>query len=83
MEGFFADPIYGGNREMVAWRMIGFPGVRYDFRDHVEKHNVKYQLLPVGVRQGRGQKAMSVDQSKALLGDLVATIDSFVKAPAS
>ena len=24
--GFFADPIYGGNRDMVAWKMIGFPG---------------------------------------------------------
>jgi gluconate 2-dehydrogenase gamma chain len=49
MEGFFADPIYGGNRDMVAWKMIGFPGVRYDFRDHVEKHNVKYPLPPVGL----------------------------------
>ena len=24
--GFFADPIYGGNRNMVAWKMIGYPG---------------------------------------------------------
>ncbi len=27
MEGFFADPIYGGNRDKVAWRMIGYPGL--------------------------------------------------------
>ena len=25
-QGFFADPIYGGNRDMCAWKMIGFPG---------------------------------------------------------
>jgi gluconate 2-dehydrogenase gamma chain len=25
IEGFFSDPVYGGNRDMVAWRMIGFP----------------------------------------------------------
>ena len=25
-EGFFADPIYGGNRDMCSWRMIGYPG---------------------------------------------------------
>src|SRR5947209_14397806 len=25
MEGFFADPIYGGNRSKASWRMIGFP----------------------------------------------------------
>jgi len=27
MEGFFADPIYGGNRDKVAWRMVGYPGL--------------------------------------------------------
>src|SRR5262245_19129911 len=29
MEGFFADPIYGGNRNRnkASWRMIGFPGL--------------------------------------------------------
>ena len=26
IEGFFADPIYGGNKDMVGWRMLGFPG---------------------------------------------------------
>src|SRR3712207_7688305 len=28
IEGYFADPAYGGNRDMVSWRMIGFPGAR-------------------------------------------------------
>jgi gluconate 2-dehydrogenase gamma chain len=27
MEGMFADPIYGGNRDKAAWKMVGFPGV--------------------------------------------------------
>jgi gluconate 2-dehydrogenase gamma chain len=27
MEGFFADPIYGGNRNKVSWKMIGYPGL--------------------------------------------------------
>ena len=26
IEGFFADPIYGGNRDMVGWQYVGFPG---------------------------------------------------------
>jgi len=26
LEGMLADPAYGGNREMVGWRWIGFPG---------------------------------------------------------
>ena len=48
-EGFFADPVYGGNRNMVAWKMIGFPGTRYDYRDWVERHNQRYPLPPVGI----------------------------------
>jgi gluconate 2-dehydrogenase gamma chain len=26
-EGFFADPMYGGNRDKVGWRMVGYPGL--------------------------------------------------------
>ena len=25
-QGFYADPIYGGNKDRVGWRYIGFPG---------------------------------------------------------
>ena len=48
-EGFFADPLYGGNRDMVGWKMIGFPGARYDYRDWVEHHNEKYPRPPVAI----------------------------------
>jgi gluconate 2-dehydrogenase gamma chain len=48
-EGFFADPIYGGNRDMAGWRLIGFPGTRYDYRDWVERHNEPYPLPPVSI----------------------------------
>jgi gluconate 2-dehydrogenase gamma chain len=54
MEGFFADPIYGGNRDMAGWKLIGFPGARYDYRDHVGKHNQPYPLPPVSIL-GRGE----------------------------
>lgn len=52
--GYFADPIYGGNRDMAAWRMIGFPGARYDYRDWVSRHNERYPLPPVGL-MGRAE----------------------------
>ena len=54
IEGFFADPIYGGNRDMVGWQLIGFPGARYDYRDHIAKHNEPYPLPPVSI-QGRAE----------------------------
>lgn len=49
IEGFFSDPIYGGNRDMVGWKLIGFPGARYDYRPYVSKHNQKLALEPVGI----------------------------------
>jgi len=52
MEGFFADPIYGGNKDMAGWKLIGFPGVRYDFRDVIDNPNKPYTLPPVAM-QGR------------------------------
>jgi gluconate 2-dehydrogenase gamma chain len=52
MEGFFADPVYGGNRDMVSWKMLGFPGARYDYRDFIDKHNQPYPLGPVGIVSG-------------------------------
>lgn len=27
IEGFLADPIYGGNRDKAGWKMIGYPGL--------------------------------------------------------
>jgi gluconate 2-dehydrogenase gamma chain len=31
IEGFFADPQYGGNRDAAGWRLIGFPGAQWDY----------------------------------------------------
>jgi gluconate 2-dehydrogenase gamma chain len=28
MEGMFADPIYGGNRDFAGWKLVGFPGAQ-------------------------------------------------------
>jgi gluconate 2-dehydrogenase gamma chain len=47
--GFLADPIYGGNRDMAAWKMIGYPGARYNYLDWVERHNERFPLPPVSL----------------------------------
>jgi gluconate 2-dehydrogenase gamma chain len=31
VEAFFSDPVYGGNRDRVAWPMVGFPGAYADY----------------------------------------------------
>jgi gluconate 2-dehydrogenase gamma chain len=48
-EGFFSDPIHGGNRDMAGWKMIGFPGIRYDYRDWIGRHNERYPYPPVSI----------------------------------
>lgn len=27
-EGMFSDPVYGGNRDFIGWRLVGFPGAQ-------------------------------------------------------
>ncbi|EHH67026.1 gluconate 2-dehydrogenase subunit 3 family protein [Gluconobacter morbifer] len=49
LEGAFADPLYGGNRRMGGWTMLGFPGARADFMDWVNQDGAPYPLGPVSI----------------------------------
>jgi gluconate 2-dehydrogenase gamma chain len=31
VEGYFCDPIYGGNRNTVGWKLVGFPGAQWGY----------------------------------------------------
>lgn len=53
-EGYFADPMYGGNRNMGSWKMLGFPGARADFTDWMVQPGKVYPLGPVSIK---GEKA--------------------------
>jgi gluconate 2-dehydrogenase gamma chain len=33
LEGVFGEPSYGGNRDMVGWRLVGFPGQQFGYSD--------------------------------------------------
>jgi gluconate 2-dehydrogenase gamma chain len=45
MQGFFADPIYGGNRNKVAWNMIGFPGLPAVYADKIDAYRDKRYVV--------------------------------------
>jgi gluconate 2-dehydrogenase gamma chain len=51
IEGFFSDPAYGGNRDMAAWKMIGFPGAYADFYELVDRHGYAYNAPPTSLAQ--------------------------------
>ncbi len=51
MEGFFSDPVYGGNYNMLSWRMIGFPGAYGSYYDLIEKHGIKIDRAPISLAE--------------------------------
>lgn len=53
-EGYFSDPIHGGNKNLASWKMIGFPGARASFKEWLEYPNVTYPLGPVSIDGERG-----------------------------
>ena len=55
MQGYFSDPVYGGNKDMVVWKMIGFPGAYADYYDLVDKHGITVDRPPVSLAQHNGR----------------------------
>jgi gluconate 2-dehydrogenase gamma chain len=52
MEGYFGDPMYGGNKDMGAWAMIAYPGVRADYLEWVGEAK-PYPYGPVSIHGAR------------------------------
>ena len=46
IEGYFCDPVYGGNKDMAAWKMIGFPGAYAAYYDLVDQYGVAFTGAP-------------------------------------
>jgi gluconate 2-dehydrogenase gamma chain len=51
VEGFFSDPVYGGNRDMVAWRMVGFPGAYASYYELVDRHGIQVGRAPTSLAE--------------------------------
>ena len=50
MEGFFSDPLYGGNRNKASWRMLGFPGLPATYADKMDEYrNKRYLAEPQSI----------------------------------
>lgn len=47
VQGFLADPEYGGNRDLVGWKTVGFPGARYGYaeEDAVYGHDLSGKTI--------------------------------------
>jgi gluconate 2-dehydrogenase gamma chain len=47
LEGVFGEPQYGGNRGLIGWRLVGFPGQQFGYEDAYI--NKRVDLPPVSV----------------------------------
>ena len=48
-EGYFADPMYGGNRGKAGWKLLGFPGLPSSaYREHLDNPEL-YRAEPVSI----------------------------------
>ena len=47
LEGVFCEPQYGGNRDMIGWRLVNFPGQQFGYADPYINKTV--DLEPIAV----------------------------------
>jgi len=47
LQGMFCDPVYGGNRDVVGWRLLGFPGAQWGYSADQMKPRVDATEIPV------------------------------------
>ena len=57
MEGMFADPVYGGNRDFAGWRLVGFPGAQAIFTRGDMQSKQAFTRAPIIGMQAQGKKA--------------------------
>ena len=65
IEGMFCDPMHGGNRNMVGWQMIGFPGPHMSYYGDIDKyHGEAFRPKPTSVQQMSGMKPHPSEDEK-------------------
>jgi gluconate 2-dehydrogenase gamma chain len=58
LQGFFCDPVYGGNRGAVGWKLVGFPGAHWGYTDHQGERGYDSAQIPIQTLEDlRAQRA--------------------------
>ncbi|MBV9873174.1 MAG: gluconate 2-dehydrogenase subunit 3 family protein [Verrucomicrobia bacterium] len=47
VEGYFCDPVYGGNRGAIGWQLVGFPGVQWGYTAEQMKPGFDARQIPI------------------------------------
>jgi gluconate 2-dehydrogenase gamma chain len=44
-EGMFSDPLYGGNRDLAGWKLVGYPGAQRAYNAHELMHGPQHKRV--------------------------------------
>ena len=55
MEGMFADPVYGGNRDFAGWKLVGFPGVQLIYTANELESRQAFTIAPIAGLQSKAR----------------------------
>jgi gluconate 2-dehydrogenase gamma chain len=55
LEGLFADPVYGGNKDFAGWRLVGFPGAQPVFTPEDMQSKEAFTREPIIGLQARAK----------------------------
>jgi len=64
LQGTFCDPMYGGNRDTVGWKLVGFPGAHWGYTEHQGKLGFDAAKLPVKTLEQLRDERASIDPNK-------------------
>jgi gluconate 2-dehydrogenase gamma chain len=65
IEGMFCDPLHGGNKKLVGWNLIGFPGPRFSNADDVDKHyGEAFRPNPTTLREMAGHPLRTSEEGE-------------------
>lgn len=65
IEGMFCDPMHGGNRDMIGWQLIGFPGPRMSYLEEVDQyHGRAFRPKPVSLAEVVGHRVRPSEEEE-------------------
>lgn len=66
IEGMFCDPMHGGNRDLIGWQLLGFPGPHMSYLDDVDHHyGEPFRPKPTSLAQVLGRPVPPSEETES------------------
>jgi gluconate 2-dehydrogenase gamma chain len=65
LQGFFCDPVYGGNRGAVGWKLVGFPGAQWGYTEHQGEVGFDATQIPIKTLEDLRAERASISSTQA------------------